>query len=295
MKTYKQNYFGLTLIHLFFIVFSILCILPFIAVVSISLSNEKDIVNFGYSILPRRIDLTAYQYIIANPRQILDGYKISILVTVVGTFISTLLTAMAAYPLSRRSFKYKRFISLYFYFTMLFSGGLVPTYILITKYLKMTDTIWVLIIPGLINAYFIILLRTFFQKTPESIIESAKIDGASELLIFFRLIVPISTPGLATVAFLGAVNRWNDWFTPMLFIDTKQNLIPLQYLLQRIMVFIQFLQMDNAPRSLLNTVKVPSESARMAMCVLAAGPMLFIFPFFQKYFAEGLTVGSLKG
>ncbi|AEE97809.1 carbohydrate ABC transporter permease [Mahella australiensis] len=294
-KTNKVS-IGPTLIYIFFSIYAIICLIPFIAVVSISLSGEKDIVDFGYSLIPKNVDLSAYRYIFSDPTQLIRSYEVTIFVTVIGTILSVLFMAMIAYALSRSSFKYKSPISFYIFFTMLFNGGLAPTYILITQYLHMADTIWVLIVPGLINAWHIILLRTFFQKMPESIIESAKMDGASEMRVFFQFMLPLSTPALATVAFLGAMGRWNDWFTALLYIN-KPELMPLQYLLQRMLSNIQFMQqlMDNMPAAFINADLVPSESARMAMAVVAAGPMLVVFPFFQKYFVEGLTVGSVKG
>lgn len=283
-------------IHTLFIIFAFLCVTPFIIIVSISLSSGDDVYKYGYSLFPRRIDFTAYRYIFANGRQIVNSYGISIFVTVVGTVVSVLIMSLTAYALARKNFKYKRILSFYIFFTMLFSGGLVPTYILISQYLKLTDTIWVLIIPGLVNAYHIIMLRTFFQQTPDSLFESAKLDGASEFTILFRIAMPLAKPALATVAFLGTMGRWNDWFTALLYIR-QDKLLPLQYLLYRIMAQIQFLvdNLDAMPDGLTTAADIPMENARMAMCIVAAGPMLLIFPFFQKYFVKGMTVGSIKG
>ena len=178
---------------------------------------------------------------------------------------------------------------------MLFSGGLVPTYILITRYLNLGDTIWVYIFPGLVSAWHIILLRTFFSKLPEEIIESALLDGASEIRIFVSMILPLSKPVLATVALFGALARWNDWFTAMLYIN-NDDLVSLQYLLQRILLNIQLIQQQNMGGVTFTVLTdIPSETMRMAMAVVVAGPMLLAFPFFQKYFVQGLTVGSVKG
>lgn len=283
-------------IHTLFVIFSFLCIVPFIIILSISLSSGSDIYQYGYRLIPKSVDFTAYRYIFANGRQIVNSYSISIFVTVVGTVASVLIMSLSSYALARKNFKYKRIISFYIFFTMLFSGGLVPTYILITQYLKLTDTIWVLIIPGLVNAYHIVMLRTFFQQTPDSLFESAKLDGASEFTILFRIAMPLAKPALATVAFLGTMGRWNDWFTALLYIR-QDKLLPLQYLLYRIMAQIQFLleNLDKMPDGIGAAVDLPTENARMAMCIVAAGPMLMIFPFFQKYFVKGLTVGSIKG
>lgn len=292
MKTGRTSRFA---IIVFFALFSVLCLIPFVAVLSISFSSERDIVFNGYSLFPREIDLSAYRHIFSSPETLVQSYKVTIFYSLAGTFASVFVMALAAYPLSRENFVFKRVISFYFFFTLLFSGGLTPGYILITRYLKLNDTIWVFLIPGLVNVWHVILLRTFFQKIPLSIIESAKIDGASESRIFFLLTIPLSKPVLATVAFFGIMGRWNDWYTAMLYISRRQDLIPLQYLLQRIMDNMKFLQMSNIPQSIRDSMTFPDESVRMAMCVLAAGPVLFIFPFFQKHFVKGMTVGSLKG
>ena len=184
----------------------------------------------------------------------------------------------------------------YIFFTMLFSGGLVPSYILVTRYLKLGNTIWVLIIPSLVNAWGIIIMRSFCMKIPESIFESAKMDGARELQIFFTFVLPLSTPVLATMMLFGVLQRWNDWFTALLYIRDSA-LYPLQYLLQRIMRELQFLKdlSETMMMDIESVVETPGESMRMAMCVIAAGPMILIFPFFQRFFVRGVTVGSIKG
>lgn len=293
----RSHKLRLTIIHMVIIFLCLSTLLPFLLVVSISISNEKNIVEYGYSLLPMDIDFTSYKYVFTNPGQLIQSYKISTFYSLFGTFVSVLMMAMAAYALSRSSFRYRTLITFYVFFTMLFSGGLVPTYILIVKYLNLSNTIWVLIIPGLVNAFHIIILRTFFQKLPESVFESAELDGASEYTIFFRLVIPMSKPVIATIALFGVLGRWNDWFSALLYI-TDESLYPLQYLLQRILMNLQFLveNMDKLPPDIKESVsQIPSESVRMAMAVVAAGPMVCIFPFFQKYFVKGLTIGSVKG
>jgi len=178
---------------------------------------------------------------------------------------------------------------------MLFSGGLVPTYILYTQYLNLDDTIWVYILPALVNPWYLFMVRTFFADIPEAIIESAYIDGANEYTIFFRFVLPLSKPVLATIALFVFLGKWNDWYTSMLYIN-KENLVSLQYLLQRIMKNLEALQ--NASMmgtTIVNSADIPSETTRMAMAIVVAGPVLVIFPFFQKYFVRGMTVGSVKG
>jgi putative aldouronate transport system permease protein len=282
------------LINSLFILFSLACLIPLISIISISISNETDILKNGYSLIPRIFDLTAYKYVLFRPTQILSAFKISLIVSFFGTFLSVMVMAGIAYPLAREDFKWKNKLSFYVFFTMLFNGGLVPTYMLISNYLHLKNTLWVLILPYLAVPWFILLLRSFMQKIPHSIIESCMMDGASEFRIFFRIILPLAKPGLATVALFTLLNYWNDWWLSLLYIE-KESLVPLQYMLYRMMNNIMFLTSANSMPPSMKTSPVPSESARMAMAMLATGPMLLVFPFFQKYFVKGLTVGAVKG
>ncbi len=277
------------------ILLCILIVIPFWILVSVSFSSESDISYYGYRLIPKTFDLSAYRYVFKNASGIFDAYKITALFSVMAMVLGVVLMSMIAYPLSRRSFSKRRVISFVLYFTMLFSGGLVPSYILITNYLHLDNTIWVYILPSAVNVWHVFMIRTFFQGIPEPIIESAYIDGASELRIFATIILPLSKPCLATVALLTFLSKWNDWYTSMLYID-KQSLISLQYLLQRIMNNIKILQENqNIANEVVSAKDLPAESARMAMAVVVAGPALVVFPFFQKYFVKGLTLGSVKG
>lgn len=280
---------------LFFTIVSVLIIFPFVLLVSVSLSNEKDIVQFGYNIWPRHFDLSAYRYIFKNPGKIFDAYKVTAIFSVSSMVLGVLLMAMIAYPLSRRNLKGRRGLSFFLYFTMLFSGGMVPSYILITRYLHLGDNILVYIIPGLIVPWYVFMIRTFFQGLPEEIIESAAMDGAEEYTIFFRIMLPLSKPVLATVALFVFLNKWNDWMGSMLYIDNPK-LFSLQYLLQKIMSDVELLEKNAQNATMIQqTTEMPSETVRMAMAVVVAGPALLVFPFFQKYFVKGITVGSVKG
>lgn len=291
----KVSFYKLS-IHLFFIILSIAFVIPLWTVVSISISNEIDIVNFGYRLIPKSIDWTAYQYIFKNPDSILNAYKVTTIISVAGLLLYLLMGSMIAYAISRTDFKYRSQITFYLFFTMLFNGGLVPYYILLSQYFHLRNTYAALILPLLGNVWYIFIMRTSFQQIPKAIIESATIDGAKELQIFFRIILPLSTPVLATIGLLQLLGNWNSWFNALLFID-RQELYPLQYLLQTTLRNIQELtqNMENRPMHLSSSQMVPTESMRMAMAVVATGPMLFVFPFFQKYFVTGLTVGSVKG
>lgn len=296
MRSVKKGFrFSMLWIHLVLILFCLLCILPLVSIVSISLTSEADIYDTGYKLIPVKVDTTAYQLLFKMPDQLLNSYAVTISVTLVGTALGVLVNSLIAYPLSRKEFKYRRAINFFVYFPMLFSGGLIPWYILIMQYLQMKDTFWVLFVPSLASAWNILLLKTYFSKIPVSLFESATMDGANEPRIFLQILLPLSKPSLATVGFMTSLTYWNDWWMALLFIENDK-LLPLQYLLQRIMSNIEALQVA-AQRAGLTVAQeqIPKENVRMAMCIIAAGPMLFIFQFFQKYFVKGLTVGSIKG
>ena len=282
-------------VHLVMIFLSLCCLIPFLYLVGISLSNELDIAHFGYRLIPKKVDLTGYRYVMADPKVILKAYGFTIFTSFVGTALSVCLTALMAYPLSVRNYKLRRFWSIYLFITMVFNGGLAASYIVRVIYLGMKNTIWVFILPGAVGAFNVILVRTFFQGLPEEMMDAAKIDGADHLQIFTRITLPLSKPVLATIALFGILARWNDWMTTNIYAPGNKDLVTLQYLLQSILKNIEEIQLMMDKGFLVNVTTIPSESTRMAMAVLAAGPMIVVFPFFQKYFARGLTVGSLKG
>jgi len=275
-----------------------LIIYPFLLVVGASFTDEEALINIGYKIIPAKASLKAYEYVFKNPAAILNAYKVTFIFSVLRMVFSVLLQAMIAYPLTKKFLKGRTGLSFYLYFTMLFSGGMVPSYILTTQYLHLDDTIWVYIIPCLVSPWNIFMMRTFFAGIPNAIIESAYIDGANEFRIFFTMILPLSKPILAYIALTTFLGAWNDWYTSMLYIN-KDSLISLQYLLQRIMKNLEVLQnataMGEDVSMLMNAAEIPGETVRMAMAVVVAGPALVVFPFFQKYFVRGITVGSVKG
>lgn len=269
-------------------------VVPLLYIVSVSLTGERDLVDFGYRLIPHNFSFDAYGYIFRSPKMILNAYGVTMFVTVVGTILSLFITAMFSYTISRRDYRYRKILSFMIYFTMLFSGGLVPFYILVSQYLHLKDNIMVLILPYLLNALNILLMKGFLQSIPVELFESAKMDGAKEFRIFFTIVLPLSKPALATVGLFIALSYWNDWWLAMLFINDTA-LIPIQSMLNKIMSNLTFLSSGLSTTVQIDVSKFPSESARMAMCFLAAGPMLFAFPFFQKHFVRGLTVGSVKG
>ncbi len=282
-------------VHIFFILFGLACILPFMTVISASLTGETDLALNGFSILPRKVDTSAYAYLFRNPSTIIDAYLVTIFITVTGTLLGTLFMCMAAYCLARGNFSFKGLLTFYIFFPTLLSGGMVSSYIINTQYLHLTDNLLALILPSLINIFHVIMIRTFFAQLPTSLFEAAKMDGASEYRIFFQIALQLSKPVIATVAFLGALSRWNEWYNAMLYIRSDE-LVPLQYMLQRMMQSIQILldAMQHVPANV-DITDLPGENLRMAMLVVSIGPMMLFFPFFQKYFTRGMTVGAVKG
>ena len=292
----KKN-IGQILLSTFMIALAICIVIPFLILVGVSFSEEKDVIANGYKLIPEHFSLEAYIFVLKNPAQILQAYKITIIFSAVGTFLAVWVMSLLAYGLSRTDLPGRKYVNIFVFIPMLFGGGLVPTYLLITKYLHIDNTILVYILPSLISVWHVIMIRTFFQGLPDGIIEAAMIDGANQHRIFYSMVLPLSKPVLATVALLTFLGKWNEWFTSMLYIN-DQKLVSLQYFLQRIMRNIQLLKESSTESSstvITSAIEVPGETARMAMAVLVAGPALFVFPFFQKYFVKGLTVGSVKG
>ncbi len=290
----KKISVGQIVLHAIFIVLSLTYILPFILVISISISSESAIREFGYTIFPKVIDFEAYRQIFLNPSQLLDSYAVTIFFSAVTTFLSVLVMTLMAYPLSRPNYKFKGILTFYIFFTMLFSAGLVPSYIINSTYLHLDNTIWIYILPSLVSAWNIIIIRTFFQGLPEGLVEAAKIDGASEIRTYFQIIMPLSKPVIATMAFFVVIAKWNDWNTALVYIRNPK-LYSLQYMLQKILREADFVNDIAKNTGMFADYEIPTESMRYAMAILAAGPMLVVFPFFQKYFARGLTIGAVKG
>ena len=290
-------------IHILFVLISLCYILPVLLVISVSFSSETSVtLGTGYSLIPQEFTLDAYKMAFGNASQVIKAYGITIAESVLGTALVLLVAGMIAYALSRTNFAYKGVITFIVFFTMLFSGGMIPTYIVYASYYHLNDTFWIYILPGMAGgAWNTLMMRTFFNGIPESLFESAKLDGANEFKIFMKIAAPLSKPVLATVGFMTLVARWNDWNTSLVYIR-NQNLYTLQYLLQRILNEAEFLKEMLTNDMLLSSgidvtevVAQPTETLKYAMCIIAAGPMLVVFPFFQKYFVKGTTIGAVKG
>lgn len=285
------------LLNLMFIICVVVCIAPILLVTAISFSSEEAIRMQGYSFIPKEFTFAAYDYVLKAGDAIWRAYGVSIFVTVVGTILSIMVISMYAYPLSRQSFKYKGIFAFIAYFTMIFGGGLVPWIMVYTRLFQINNTIWILIFPYLMNAWFVMIMRTFYKTTvPESIIESAKIDGAGEFRTFFVIVLPLCRAGLATIGLFCCLIYWNDWYLPLMFV-TERKFFNIQYLMYQTLVSIQYLTSGSANFSEAAVVlaNLPTESARMAIAILSIGPIIFAYPFFQKYFVKGLTVGAVKG
>ncbi|OPA79517.1 sugar ABC transporter permease [Paenibacillus selenitireducens] len=279
-------------------VFSILCVFPFVFVLILSFTDEDTLAMNGYRIFPEKWSIDAYSYIFNVGNQLLRSYGVTLFITVVGTLLSLVIISLYAYALSRKSFKYRGFFSFIAFFTLLFNGGLVPFYMVATQLLHIKDSIWALILPLCVNAFYILIMRTFFlTMVPDAIIESGKIDGASEFRVFRSLVLPLSLPGLATIGLFSTLGYWNDWFNALLFIENPK-LVPLQAMLMRIENNMQFILQNSSMMSSAEGLEIirnmPQDTSRMAMVILATGPIVLAYPFFQRYFVQGLTIGAVK-
>ncbi|MGL4344502.1 MAG: carbohydrate ABC transporter permease [Cellulosilyticaceae bacterium] len=285
------------ILSVLFILFGVICILPVILVFMISVSSEQSIAQFGYRFLPKEFSLEAYKYLWQARASIFSAFGVSVLVTVLGTIVGLLLNTSIAYSLSRKSFKLRGVFTWIIFIPMLFSGGMISFYIVVATVLGLKNSLWALILPMSVSSFYIIMLRTFFQTTvPDALVESAKIDGASQLRIFGTIVLPISLPAIATVGLFLTFAYWNDWYNALLFIDDSK-LVPLQAMLNRIQSDIDFINQNvstiGASAAEL-IAKLPTESVRMAIVMLVVLPIACSYPFFQKYFISGLTVGAVK-
>ncbi len=276
--------------------FTLFCFLPFYLLVISSFTDQQVLQLDGYSLWPRKLSIEAYKWVLGG-KQVLVGYQVSTFVTVVGTFLSVTLMCGVAYALSVKKFKLRNPLSFYVYFTMIFSGGLIPWFIT-CRMVGLYDNIWALIVPMLINPWWIFILRNYFNSLPGEIMESAIIDGASDWTILARIVLPLSLPVLATTALFVAVAYWNDWWHGVILLDFA-HFRPLQVIILRIINSIrairQAMAMEGGNTLALSSAQIPAKSIRMAIVVVTIGPVILFYPFVQRYFIKGLTVGSIKG
>lgn len=270
-----------------------ICLIPFIVLISSSFTSESFIRFHGYSIWPKEFTTEAYELIFRSPMTVIRAYGVSILITVVGTVLGLFIITMTAYVLSRKDFKYRNAFSFFFYFTTLFNGGMVCTYIFYIQYLHLKDSLWALILPGIFNVFYLLIMRSFVSAIPTALIESAKIDGAGEYRTFFQIILPLLKSGMATIGLFLALGYWNDWYNAMLYLNSDEK-YPLQYMLYNLLQQTQALARIASQAGIV-VADMPSNSLKMAMAVVATGPIILVYPFVQKYFVKGVTIGSVKG
>jgi putative aldouronate transport system permease protein len=261
--------------------------------ISGSLTSEDAISRHGYSLWPRELSTEAYNLLFRFPQDIIRSYGVSILITVSGTVLGLWLISMTAYAIGRKDLKYRNKIAFYFYFVTIFNGGLVSTYIIMIRYYNLKNTLVALILPHLINAFYLIVMRSFLASLPDSLGESAKLDGANDFTIYRKIILPLSKPALATVGLFIALEYWNDWYNAMLYLS-KPELYPLQYVLQTMLSTQEALSRLSV-QSQIPLQYQPRDSIKLAMACVATGPIILLYPFVQKYFIKGITVGAVKG
>ena len=279
--------------------FALLCILPFAFVIIISFTSEESIRQIGYSFLPLGWSVQAYEYVFALGGALWRSYFNSFLITVIGTALSVSICVLYSYPLYRRDFKYRGFFNFLSFFTMIFGGGLVPTFVVCKTLLGLSDNYAALIVPLLFSPFNVIVMRTFFQTTvPRELIEASTIDGAGEYRTLLQIVLPVVKPGIATIALLNALAFWNEWFLSLLYITKNMDVIPLQYLLMRMQRNADFLAKNSSmlgADAAAAARNLPSQSLKMALVVFIVVPIACAYPFFQRYVVAGLTVGSVKG
>ena len=278
------------------IMFGVFCLMPLWTALVSSFTRETTLIREGYSLLPRDFDVTGYKLIFTGTSEVWNAYGVTIVTTVSGVALTLMLTATLAYPLSVPTLKYRKPITLFAYATMLFNGGLVAYYILIKRFLNLGNNILVLIIPGALNAYNMFLMRNYFTTIPESLAESAKIDGATDLRIFFTLILPLSKPIFATIALFSAMGFWNEWYKVLLFIDERK-FFTLQFLIMRLQQQVDFLtsSLNPAAKAAMGNIVIPTVTVRLATAMTSIGPIVLLYPFLQRYFIKGVMIGSVKG
>jgi len=290
------DYIILNVVAYFYIgIIAVLCVLPFILLVSGSIQSEQSVIRHGYSLIPREIKPEAYVFIFRNPQKIIYSYGITVIITVIGTIAGLFISSMTAYVLSRKELKYRNALAFYLFFTTLFNAGLMPFYLLISNYLKLRNTLAILILSGMLNVIYIFIMRTYIMSSiPESICESAKMDAANGFYVFLKIVLPLMKPVIASIGLFTVLNYWNDWFTAMLFIS-NQRLYPLQYLLYRMLAFASYTQKMLSEGGFVTEMQFPQETMKLAMTVVATGPIILAYPFAQRYLISGMTIGAVKG
>lgn len=292
MHIQKRRYsFSQVLFHLIAIAFCAFTTIPFILTIMVSVSGESSVIKHGYSLFPDTFSWDAYRLIFSGD-EIWRGYMVSVTVTAIGTGAGLLLSAMLAHTMARQKVRYRNGIALFIFITMIFNAGLVPWYIFVTKYLHLKDTLAALILPMLINPFHVFLIRNYFKSLPPALLESAEMEGAGPLYVFAKIMLPLSTPIIATVALFYSLAYWNDWGLALWLIDNRE-LYPLQFILFKIQSMINY--MSTQGNLVSGSQTLPSETAQMAMVLVTIGPIILVYPFIQRYFVKGIMIGAVKG
>jgi putative aldouronate transport system permease protein len=285
----KSEQFCAFIIHIIMIVYSIFCLYPILLVFMSSISSEKSLANNGLQLIPEQFSLLSYIMIFTD-KSILRAYGVTLFIVVVGTVLSLFFTGMAGYAMSIEKVKYRNVVAMFLFIPMVFSAGLAPWYLVCTQILHFHNNILALIVPGLISPFNIFLMRNYFKTIPVSLVESAEIDGCSNIRAFIQIILPTSTPIIATISLFVALGYWNDWTSALWFIDDR-NLYPLQYFLYRIKDMMQMIRRSGS----MSSMQVPAQTFQLATLFVTIGPIIFLYPFVQKYFIKGIMVGAIKG
>lgn len=294
IKVCKSNQIIRGISYLFVSLFTIICILPFILILSASFSTESVISREGFGLLPRGFTWNAYEWVFRYPKMILGSYGVTILMTLLGTMIGLFLIAMTGYALQRQDFPFRNALSFYIYFTTLFTAGMAPTYIWVSRYLNLKGSYLAVFLQLLMTPWLIILMKNFAKSVPYEITESGKIDGAGDFSIFVTLIFPMLKPALATVGLFLALGYWNEWYQSSLYLGSSVTYKPLQYYLYNVINTANALKSSVAGANV-SITELPSNTLKMATAVVATGPIIFLYPFVQKYFISGITIGAVKG
>lgn len=277
---------------------ALVCLVPFIMIFSGSLSSEAAITANGFSLLPQDFSLEAYKTVFKDPMVVVRAYATTITLTLVGTVVGLFLQTMTAYVLSRKDFEWRNAFSFFFYFTTLFSGGLVPTYVLYCRTLKLQDNYLALLLPLMFSVYNLLIMKSYISAIPDSLVDAAKIDGCGEMRTLFQVVMPLIKPALATVGLFIALAYWNDWYNAMLYIK-DENMYPLQYFLYQqvnnIEAYKKLIATNAVSGDIVSAMSLPTQTLKMALTIVVTGPIILAFPFVQKYFVQGITIGAVKG
>lgn len=274
--------------------FTLLCVLPFLLIVSTSFSSEEIVRIKGFSLLPQSLSFEAYKMIFQNGKVIIGSYIVTILLTAAGTLLGLSIISMTGYALNRQDFPFRNGISFFIYFASLFSAGLAPYYLLMVKFYHLKDSYLAVLLPLLMSPWLIILMKNYVKTVPYELTEAGKIDGAGDFTIFIRLVLPMLKPALATIGLFLALGYWNEWYQSSLFLSARVVYKPLQYMLYQIVNQAQYLK-NSIAGAYVDFSDFPQETLKMATAVVATGPIVLMYPFVQKYFISGITVGAVKG